>query len=249
MIMTANITAEDLHRKPRPPRYERADEIDASNVMTLLYIQYSQMTPPAVNKPPTRRRASPPSAKERLIEIATEIVGEAGVQALTLDAVAARAGITRGGLIYHFKTKDELLGALVERLIVQIESRNLKRASKVAADQGQSAGGTRELLRAWATDTFAMKPAERQVISNLLSAATAFPQHLTPVQGLFARLYGEFAKDEAAAPKAMVVGAALDGFLLLELLGLHRFSKRERDALRSGLQTMLDSMDNTETAR
>ena len=37
-----------------------------------------------------------------------------GAQALTLDAVAAEAGVSKGGLLYHFKTKRELLDAMLE---------------------------------------------------------------------------------------------------------------------------------------
>ena len=36
-----------------------------------------------------------------------------GAQALTLDAVAAEAGVSKGGLLYHFATKRELLDAML----------------------------------------------------------------------------------------------------------------------------------------
>ena len=53
------------------------------------------------------------SGKQRLIDAAAQIVSTQGVQQLTLEGVAAAAGVTKGGLIYHFKTKDDLLAALV----------------------------------------------------------------------------------------------------------------------------------------
>ena len=36
-----------------------------------------------------------------------------GPQALTLDAVAAEAGVSKGGLLYHFASKRELLDAML----------------------------------------------------------------------------------------------------------------------------------------
>lgn len=36
-----------------------------------------------------------------------------GVSSLTLDAVAAEAGVSKGGLLYHFSTKEALLAGLV----------------------------------------------------------------------------------------------------------------------------------------
>ncbi len=44
------------------------------------------------------------------------IVHEEGVEKLTLEAVAKKAGISKGGLLYHFPTKDELILGMVEQL-------------------------------------------------------------------------------------------------------------------------------------
>ncbi|MFF4615626.1 TetR/AcrR family transcriptional regulator [Nonomuraea jabiensis] len=39
-----------------------------------------------------------------------------GAEALTLEAVARRAGVSKGGLFYHFPTKQALVAAMVDRL-------------------------------------------------------------------------------------------------------------------------------------
>lgn len=41
-----------------------------------------------------------------------------GERAATLDAVAAAAGVSKGGLLYHFASKDALVAGLAERLDV-----------------------------------------------------------------------------------------------------------------------------------
>ena len=38
-----------------------------------------------------------------------------GIEALTLEKIAKRAGISKGGMLYHFPTKDAILIGLVER--------------------------------------------------------------------------------------------------------------------------------------
>ena len=58
---------------------------------------------------------SRPSARERLLDAAATVVRRDGAQALTLDAVAAEAGVSKGGLLYHFRSKRDLLDALVGR--------------------------------------------------------------------------------------------------------------------------------------
>jgi AcrR family transcriptional regulator len=56
------------------------------------------------------------SARERVIEAAYAVAERAGVAALTLDAVAAEAGVSKGGLLYHFPSKEALLSGMVDRL-------------------------------------------------------------------------------------------------------------------------------------
>src|SRR3954471_24590620 len=53
--------------------------------------------------------------KDRLLNAAGTVVRRDGPRALTLDAVAAEAGVSKGGLLYHYGTKQELIEALVAR--------------------------------------------------------------------------------------------------------------------------------------
>jgi AcrR family transcriptional regulator len=41
---------------------------------------------------------------------------ESGASHMTLEAVAERSGVSKGGLIYHFPSKELLLQAMVERM-------------------------------------------------------------------------------------------------------------------------------------
>ncbi|MCW2276460.1 TetR family transcriptional regulator [Rhodoblastus acidophilus] len=53
--------------------------------------------------------------RDKVLDIAEQIVLRDGATALTFDAVAKAAGITKGGLQYCFGSKDDLIGAIVER--------------------------------------------------------------------------------------------------------------------------------------
>lgn len=69
--------------------------------------------------------------RERLLDSAESVLAEHGSQGLTLAAVAAHAGVSKGGLLYHFANKDALITAMIERLIAGfdelIESFRLER--------------------------------------------------------------------------------------------------------------------------
>ena len=60
------------------------------------------------------------------MEAALRVLMESGAQALTLDAVAKVAGVSKGGLIHHFNTKEALVRGVInsatQALHDQIES-------------------------------------------------------------------------------------------------------------------------------
>ena len=52
--------------------------------------------------------------RQRLIEGARELIHEQGVHRTTLADVAARADVPLGNVYYYFKSKDELVGAVID---------------------------------------------------------------------------------------------------------------------------------------
>ena len=63
-----------------------------------------------------------PSSRDGMLAAAEAVVVESGATRLTLDAVAKKAGVSKGGVLYHFPTKDALLEAMIERLVTTNES-------------------------------------------------------------------------------------------------------------------------------
>lgn len=55
-------------------------------------------------------------ARDRVLNAYEELLINDGPRAATLDAVAAAAGVSKGGLLYHFKSKEALTGGLVHKL-------------------------------------------------------------------------------------------------------------------------------------
>lgn len=54
--------------------------------------------------------------KEKLLDAFEILLDEHGTSGATLDAVAAKAGVSKGGLLYHFGSKAELIKGSLERL-------------------------------------------------------------------------------------------------------------------------------------
>src|SRR3954464_11419240 len=62
-----------------------------------------------------RKRMSAEQRREQLLDVTKRIVGEQGFHAVSIEAVARRAGITRPIVYGHFGDLAGLLEALVER--------------------------------------------------------------------------------------------------------------------------------------
>ena len=168
------------------------------------------------------------SHREDLIDAAEAIVTEQGVGELTLERVAARAGVTKGGLIYHYKTRDALLQALVERLTSKIE----ERFEAGATARGDSIEG---LLQAMIDDAFDMRHEEKTLMANLLAAVSTHPNQLGPVRRMYERINGTLAAAGEHAGTALMISCALDGLLFMELLDIQHFSDEQRQQMRDAL--------------
>lgn len=77
----------------------------------------------AMKRAPARRPAPPASARDRakaetreaLVQAALAEFAAHGLDAPSLDAICARAGFTRGAFYVHFRDRDELVTAVMER--------------------------------------------------------------------------------------------------------------------------------------
>ena len=52
-----------------------------------------------------------PTTKDRIVDAACGLFYGEGIRAVSVDAIAAKAGITKKTLYYHFRSKDELIAA------------------------------------------------------------------------------------------------------------------------------------------
>jgi AcrR family transcriptional regulator len=63
------------------------------------------------------RERSKGATREALIEAAVAEFSERGLDAPSLDAICARAGFTRGAFYVHFRNREELVAAVVQRAL------------------------------------------------------------------------------------------------------------------------------------
>ncbi|MEU6616365.1 TetR/AcrR family transcriptional regulator [Streptomyces parvus] len=74
------------------------------------------------------------SKRSQILEAATRVVQREGVKSVTFDSVAAEAGLTKGGLLYHFASRDDLVLAIHQHLADRWEADLVAAAGKPATE-------------------------------------------------------------------------------------------------------------------
>ncbi|WP_099250034.1 TetR/AcrR family transcriptional regulator [Mycobacterium sp. shizuoka-1] len=68
------------------------------------------------DKPQRRsRRADGELSRGRILDAATEIAAERGYEGTSIGAVSAKCGLPASSIYWHFKDKDDLIAAVIER--------------------------------------------------------------------------------------------------------------------------------------
>lgn len=62
-----------------------------------------------------------PSNRTKILDAAVRVINRDGMGAVTFEAVSAEAGLTRGGLLYHFPSREALLAGINEHLVARWE--------------------------------------------------------------------------------------------------------------------------------
>ncbi|WP_208995839.1 TetR/AcrR family transcriptional regulator [Pannonibacter tanglangensis] len=162
------------------------------------------------------------ATRERLIDAAMDVVFQDGARRLSLEAVAERAGVSKGGLLYHFRSKSELLQAMVDRHLVQ-----LTEAIRVAHAELTRDNRPNALVRAYlmaVSDELCM---ETQSPMGLVAAIAEEPELLEPVRLHNERLLADLRADSETPELAELAFLVVEGAWYLKLFGLNHFTRSQ----------------------
>ncbi|BDI29997.1 TetR family transcriptional regulator [Capsulimonas corticalis] len=147
-----------------------------------------------------------------LLQAAARIVRRDGVSKLTQDALAEEAGVSKGGVLYHFPSKYALIAALAEERIARFEGR----IEGFSSEDGQEDGR-------W-TRAYAQASAEPQEDGDpsvgLMAAAASDPAVMERIRARFGEWQSRAEADGIDDATATLLRLAADGLWLTEMLGL-----------------------------
>jgi len=162
--------------------------------------------------------------RDRLLDAAGTVVMRDGAQALTLDAVAEEAEVSKGGLLYHFKSKRDLVEGLIERWMAEFQKE---------MDEADPA-----FVRGYVK---ASGPAGNEL--GMLAALIGDPSLLVAVRKQYGIWQDRVEREGRDPVDATVARLAADGLWLAELLGMGPPTGELRDQVLQRLVELAEPLD------
>lgn len=158
------------------------------------------------------------SVKPELLETAYRIVQRDGVAKLTLDAVAQEAGVSKGGVLYHFPSKN----ALVSEMVLGLNERFEADLETAFAQESDTPGRwLRAFVRASAWEGERGEDSLTvQTGAALMAAAGNDPALLTALREKWDIWQAKAVQSGVDPATATVIRLAADGLWLTDLFGL-----------------------------
>ncbi len=173
---------------------------------------------------------------DRLLDAAEAVVVRQGIANLTLEAVAAEAGMSKGGLLHHFPTKDRLVEGLVKRTADNWRACCVEACGRVPEGPGRMARG---LLNHSLADAKSWTEQCRRSSSAVFAALAQNPALIEPMRAAYADLRRRIGEDGLPPGVGETVAAAIDGLWLYWVLGLVPIDQDLVVRVRGALEDML----------
>lgn len=166
-----------------------------------------------------------PSNRSKILDAALRVVEREGVAAVTYDAVAQESGLTRGGMIYHFPSREALLLAIHQHLASEWEAMMVEHAGKLA-----SKATPKERLVAYLKSC---NQSASKADLQLYLEATVNPEFAEPWHVVMERWIprSATAPEDSGGIDALVARLAADGLWMNDSLSAAPLSAKTRKAL------------------
>lgn len=180
-----------------------------------------------------------PDARTRILDAADALVRGSGVARLTLEAAARAAGVSKGGLLYHFASKEALLAGMMARLAAMIRT-------TFAATAASLPPGPQPAARA--VLAFALSLPQREANDQIDRAAAVLmaahhhdPALLAPVRTVMAEIRAQMDQEGTPPGTAAAILAVKDGLMMARIFGLYPAGPDERADLHATLSRLLEA--------
>ncbi|MEK5492536.1 TetR/AcrR family transcriptional regulator [Paenibacillus sp. FSL R7-0297] len=173
------------------------------------------------------------SKRSLILAAASNVVKHQGIEKLTLEVVAAEAGVSKGGLLHHFPNKDALIQSMVSGITNDFIADVQNRAARDTRDQGKWS-------RAYLKSTVEADKEEQGMNVALNAALFNNGDLLEELREQYSVWQQNMENDGLDPVISSIVRLAVDGLWLSEVFGIGEISGEMRDKVVSKLLEMIN---------
>ncbi|WNG41432.1 TetR/AcrR family transcriptional regulator [Archangium minus] len=177
--------------------------------------------------------------RDSVLDAAELIVRTRGIAALTIDAVAKAAGISKGGVQSSFGTKDQLIAAMYARWGTEFEAAIARQAGEEPSPMAR--------LRAYIEVTYRTDKAEGDRAAGMMAALLNAPEHLRQFQQWYASQLDGIDMSTPEGRRARLAFLANEGLFMLRSFGFMKMSEREWREIYADIRGLLDDAEGRKT--
>lgn len=157
--------------------------------------------------------------RESVLKAAAQIIVRLGVSAFTIEAVAHESGVTKGGVLHHFPSKEALIDGLIDEVIGAFNSHLV--VELAAEPEGQPG----RWLRAYIRTIFSVQFEDINLIPALAAAVAADHQTLSRIRRGFEDSQVAAVQDGIDPIQATIIRLAVDGIVFARALSVDVLSE------------------------
>lgn len=170
------------------------------------------------------------STRKRLLDAVGEAVAVAGATTFTLDAIAKRAGVSKGALLHHFPTKSVLIEEFVKDLLASFWEDVYRLACSDAEEYGR-------MTRAYANMVLSVyrSPAASRRWSGLMTAFVVNPSLMYMWRDSSNTYQRALENETYQSDSLMIARMAVDSYWSNQLFGVQSVTSEARAQLINGI--------------
>jgi AcrR family transcriptional regulator len=157
----------------------------------------------------------PFQTRDTILQATSQVILDKGIEGLTLDAVAKEAGVSKGGLLYHFPSKDALIASTIVKLVDGYQT-----ALQQEFDRDEDPGTPGQWVRAYLRATLNYDKQALALIAPLAQAAVANPDLLEPALAIDKHWRQKLEESGFDLVEATIIQLAIDGLWFAESFNL-----------------------------
>jgi len=148
------------------------------------------------------KNKNPHETKDKILDAVETYLEKNPGLSFSLEKVARLAKVSKGGLLYHYPTKENLLEALVERMIHQFNAAVANCMSK------------QNLSFTWAYIETSLHPSAVRSMRSMIAVASIDEKILSSLKSEYKQWENALTADLNDAAKSLAIRLMLDGYLL-----------------------------------